>query len=144
MQLSAIFLLGLHAFVVYVQATSNNLTTIKLEKFTMAEGTITDATETHPKVRRGPIPAEGDVLELDPNDVTAAIPPGTSNDGTMPQLHGHVRGRTIVKRCPFEQPWICDGVTCMNKFTHSCCAGGHLCEDPTVCIKDQVGEMSCR
>ncbi|EFR03372.1 hypothetical protein MGYG_06371 [Nannizzia gypsea CBS 118893] len=149
MKLTGAIFFGLTALVAYVQASpappSETPTT---GEFTRAPGTVVDTSKIHGKMsvktfKRNP-PADNEVVTLDLSTISEPIQPGDPNHAILPSHVPAIRGRSHAGiNCPSYAPWICDGVSCINIFTHMCCKGGVICKDPDVCVRDALGNPAC-
>ncbi|KAL1955624.1 hypothetical protein VTO42DRAFT_8357 [Malbranchea cinnamomea] len=74
-------------------------------------------------------------VEKNSDELTPAI---------LPAKGLQARDRLGRTRCPPEKPWLCDGVSCFNKYEDNCCKGGRLCHDPRLCVRDEYGRMGCK
>ncbi|KAK2871707.1 hypothetical protein FQN49_002915 [Arthroderma sp. PD_2] len=145
MKLTSAIFFGFAALTAYVQATPVQPSpTPTTGEFTRAPGNVVDTSKPHNKLFKRDAAADGEILNLDLDTISAPIQPGDPQHGTLPSHSAAVRGRSVAKiSCPRYAPWICEGVTCMNIFTHNCCKGGHLCKDPDVCVRDVMGYAAC-
>ncbi|EAS37147.1 uncharacterized protein CIMG_02501 [Coccidioides immitis RS] len=132
-------LLFLQAFLVCAQATTQP----KLENFTLASGSVTNTLDPNEKYEKESRDIN-EVIELDPTNITMAIPPEDLPSGN-PTERQHARDLSKrPRKCPVHLPWLCDGVVCFNRFTHMCCKGGFLCQDPRFCVMNAIAQMACR
>ncbi|WEW61817.1 hypothetical protein PRK78_007313 [Emydomyces testavorans] len=141
MKAFAFIMFFLQALLVCAQAASKEAANPKLEKLSIATGDVVNTAEPHSKAEKASR-SFGDVIEVDPKKLTAAIPPGSLDNG-----HGDNRkhARDLTKRqCPMSSPWLCDGVTCFNRSTHMCCRGGYLCGGSSVCVLNALRQIACR
>lgn len=79
------------------------------------------------------------IYELEAHEVTPAIEPDSlaARDSLNPSLN--CRGE-----CPSKNPWLCDRLTCFNRFKHNCCKGGRVCPGNLVCVELKWGNVSCK
>jgi hypothetical protein len=127
--------------VLTLQAAGSAWAVLHLEQYTHAPGhvshpldprTILDMPPHYPR-------AADEAIELDPATVSAAIAPEDNPDGQL-----RARDRLGRRDCPNTAPWLCEGVTCINRLSHMCCKGGWTCKYPQLCIRNRIGLMTCK
>lgn len=145
MQIIPVFMAVFCLFLVHVHGAAKTTQEPELEKYTIAPGEAIKAADSHATIDKARRSANEEVM-LDPKEVTATIFPGDLNEDNNASSHKlRTRGRLgRRRRCADSAPWICEGVTCFNKFSYMCCQGGHICEYPSVCLKNAVGQMVCK
>lgn len=147
MKVAPVTMLLLQALLVFAHASFNTTTVavplLKLGKLASAAGNVINTLNPHEKSENRLRDFENNAFELDPSTVTPAIAPVELDSENLTSNRSHAR-HLSKRQCSMTKPWLCDGITCFNKFTHMCCRGGYTCGGCSFCAMNAAGQIFCR